>query len=252
MVSIQIELELYQNWSTIVRRYSNTLLVVHLIHHLFSALGFFIFFLNISHLLTMLLTFTLLHLYIFCLRLKYIYQYYLDKKRVKMFPVTSYLHKFTKTVSYFFSVNQMFGRIFTSILLIYCPTNVLMTLWMLEGYIPMKNMFVAAFFITYQVVIIFIFHLKLTKCTEYIHQSISRLFSILLQFSHCHKQKLLLRKRFYFLFTYHGTQHEKSVWIHLRELWFNFHSSFFKGIFWLYLNFFIHLCFYFFSIHLYI
>lgn len=115
-----------------------------------------------------------------------------------MFPVTSYLHKFTKTVSYFFSVNQMFGRIFTSILLIYCPTNVLMTLWMLEGYIPMKNMFVAAFFITYQVVIIFIFHLKLTKCTEYIHQPISRLFSILLQFSHCHKQKLLLRKRFYF------------------------------------------------------
>ncbi|KAI2800256.1 hypothetical protein BLOT_013780 [Blomia tropicalis] len=105
------------------------------------------------------------------------------------------VNQFTLTLSYLFEVNQMYLRVFTANLCLHCPVNVLMSMWMFDGHIPWATMFIIAFFIVYQFIIIFILHLQLIKSTQYIHRPVPRLYSILIQISSYRKPKSLLRNQ---------------------------------------------------------
>lgn len=89
----------------------------------------------------------------------------------------------------------MYLRVFTANLCLHCPVNVLMSMWMFDGHIPWATMFIIAFFIVYQFIIIFILHLQLIKSTQYIHRPVPRLYSILIQISSYRKPKSLLRNQ---------------------------------------------------------
>src|SRR5699024_6670598 len=64
----------------------------------------------------------------------------------------------------------MHGRLFLACLLIFCPAQCLLTMWLITGKVPPKNVVWIAFFNMYEFSFVFVVHFLLTSYSKQVHK----------------------------------------------------------------------------------
>lgn len=85
--------------------------------------------------------------------------------------------KFINNFTYFVQINNTYGNLFLSSIIVFCPINANMSLWVLQTGIK-HNLF-TLFLVINQFLLIFVSHLFLTKCSFKIHANFRPLLSII-------------------------------------------------------------------------
>lgn len=150
------------------------------------SLTFGFYFFNICHCFTLGFAFVLTLLKVFFAKMKQLFSVLGDltgksvsTTKLNLVEFGRYRALYIKTLAFFFSLNRMYGRVFLANLLGLCPSNVIMTLWMILGLVDAENNLFFVFFIVYQYLFIFAIHLLLTFCSKHIHRPVKALIHML-------------------------------------------------------------------------
>src|SRR5699024_7530589 len=88
--------------------------------------------------------------------------------------------KFSRNLSFFFHLNHTYGGMFLANILVFCPTNACLSMYIIRGDVVYFNSIaIIGFFLFYQGMTIFIEHLCLTMVSAHIHQPSKVLIHIL-------------------------------------------------------------------------
>src|SRR5699024_2248239 len=141
--------------ATLLENYSYISLTGLLICHYLSGLCYALFFFIIAHQFSLLFTLSTTLLYIFFIRLKQNHQFCSvmlarDKFSASWYEKDIGRGQFHRTLTFFFAINQMYGSLFLVCLLVLCPTNTAMTMWLTHGYVEVENRFYIVFCVVYE------------------------------------------------------------------------------------------------------
>lgn len=76
----------------------------------------------------------------------------------------------TKTLLYFFKVNQMYGKLFLGSLLIFGPINLTLSMWLVEGKLEFGTKLILYFWSFYLFIFLFLAHFILAYCAKHINR----------------------------------------------------------------------------------
>lgn len=159
--------------------------------HLLSALGYWLYYYNISHVFTICFSCAFSLVTIFFIKMRQltgelnhiIKQFSVDKtinnksqktnaieEGQSYFLYSKFRASFRQTLILFLQTNRMYGRLFLATFLVFCPMNVFFAHWLLNGHVPSENQIFMAFFTVYQANLIFLLHLLLAHCTVVLHR----------------------------------------------------------------------------------
>src|SRR5699024_758919 len=74
-----------------------------------------------------------------------------------------------RTLLFFFECNHMHGRLFLACLLIFCPAQCLLTMWLINGKVPSNNVGFLTFYTIYEFGFVFVVHLLLAFYSKQVH-----------------------------------------------------------------------------------
>ena len=184
-IHITFALKIYSNRHFLLKNFSILSLICITIGHHLSAIGFWLYFFNLSHSFTLLSTLCATLIKIFFIKMQQ--NYLLLRKLTQTKHLKGYVWirtKYIETYVFFFAINQMYGKLILSYLFCFLPINLLMTMWLIHGFVELENNFFMTFFVAYQMVFIFVIHLSLTYCTKIFHKPAKMFIQIMVHSQH--------------------------------------------------------------------
>lgn len=177
---------LIQNYEQLYNDNTWIVIIASIILFHLSAMGFTLYFLNITHVFVCVFAFWGILLDIFMYIMKQNYDIIVSElpKALNLARYVAYRRKSIAALSLFFATNKMYGRLFFATLFCFYPVNAKMTMWMVQANLKAENNFIVAFFSVYQMVCIFAAHLVLTRTTPAIHKPSKLLFTIMVRNQH--------------------------------------------------------------------
>lgn len=177
---------LIQNYELLYNDNSWIVIIASLILFHLSAIGFTLYFINITHVFVCVFAFWGILLDIFMYMMKQNYDIIVSElsKGLNLQRYNAYRTKNILALSLFFSTNKMYGRLFFATLFCFYPVNAKMTMWMVQAKLKAENNFFVAFFSIYQMVLIFAAHLVLTRTTPAIQKPSKLLFTMMVRNQH--------------------------------------------------------------------
>lgn len=108
----------------------------------------------------------------------------------------NYRTSFVKTLSYFFSVNQVYGPLFLACFLVVGLLSIMFTLFMVIWSHQMKieQWFFLVSMVVYTIIIIFVIHWHLAKCIRRIHRPGRRLYRLMIKI-HCRTEMFRVKMK---------------------------------------------------------
>lgn len=124
------------------------------------------------------------------LRISWLIEKNLSRKNKRLIQYYSIRQKLATDIALFSAISNTFGMMFLTTTVVFCPINAIMTLWILIG--GLQKNFLPLLMIVNQILLIFVSHWYLTKCSLQIHLNCRPLLSLAVIGS---KNKKFLKQR---------------------------------------------------------
>ncbi|KAH9406327.1 hypothetical protein TYRP_013939, partial [Tyrophagus putrescentiae] len=124
------------------------------------------------------------------LRISWLIEKNLSRKNKRLIQYYSIRQKLATDIALFSAISNTFGMMFLTTTVVFCPINAIMTLWILVG--GLQKNFLPLLMIVNQILLIFVSHWYLTKCSLQIHLNCRPLLSLAVIGS---KNKKFLKQR---------------------------------------------------------
>lgn len=143
-----------------------------LCYYLFCSFLFFIFLYSFAHTFAIIYTSLSCLLMIFFIKIKQncVQLVKLSKRKFSSIEYCATRQTYTSTLQYFFSINTNYGKLFFVTIIIFAPVNAMVIMWIVLGFVDLRDNGLVLFFMFYHFNFIFVLHLFLTYCTRNIHR----------------------------------------------------------------------------------
>lgn len=167
--------------------YSYCTLAFLFIFHWLSFILFWFYYYNATYAVAIFFSESLTFVYIFSLKMKLLMEVLRKLTNGQLPPseYTPYRTSFVETLSYFFTINRIYGSIFLASFLVMGFLSAIFTLYLLIPYqIEIGQQIFLIAIVVYSMLIIFVIHWHLAKCIHRIHRPGRWLFRLMITM-HC-------------------------------------------------------------------
>lgn len=179
-------LEIADHWSTTLKNHLSFSLFGLLIWHILMAAGYWLYFYSLAHVFTLSFSISTALITMFNGRMRQncAILAQLNRKRSTRYRFSAstyydFRRKLIETIGFFFAANRMHGKLFFAALVVFCPAQCLLTMWLLLGKVPKKQVPAIHFFNLYEFNFIFIIHLLLALVSRNFHRPGRELLSLM-------------------------------------------------------------------------